>query len=164
MTTKGFYVAVKWVLIAAALGFLFWLATQLAAQGMGAAIAAVAFVAMCILLIYSRKRFVPMKYLFPGILALLGLQIWPMLFTVSIAFTNYGQGHLGTKEDSITQILANSVQEVPNTPRYKASVAVPDGASVTSAPLVLLLTAPDGKTYVGTVKGLEDLPAADVSK
>jgi len=164
MTTKGFYVAVKWVLIAAALGFLFWLATQLAAQGMGAAIAAVAFVAMCILLIYSRKRFVPMKYLFPGILALLGLQIWPMLFTVSIAFTNYGQGHPGTKEDSITQILANSVQEVPNTPRYKASVAVPDGASVTSAPLVLLLTAPDGKTYVGTVKGLEDLPAADVTK
>lgn len=162
---KSIYVALKWVLIVVALVFVFWLAAQLAMQGAWLAVTLTAFVGLCILLIYSTKRAVPMKYLFPGILALLGLQIWPMLLTISIAFTNYGNGHLGTQEEARNQIVANSVQEVPGSPRYKASVAVKSGQPKATGPLTLLLTSPEGKTYVGDPKeGLSDLPEADVTK
>lgn len=161
---KGVYTGLKWLLIALALAGIFWLETQLVAQGAYLAVSLVAFVGLCILAIYGTKRAVPMKYLLPGLLALLGLQIWPMVFTVSMAFTNYGQGHLGTKDDSVTQIVANSVQEVQGTPRYKASVAVKEGQPIATADLNLLLTDPQGNAHVGTKDGLEDLASGDVTK
>lgn len=161
---KTVHLAIKWVAIAAALALCFWLATQLAAKGYAIGVAVVAFVAMAILLIYSTRRAVPMKYLLPGILALIGLQIWPMVFTVSMAFTNYGNGHLGTKEESVTQIVANSVQQVPGAQKYKASVAVPSGSDAATGELHLLLSAPDGKVYDGTTKELKGLDAGAVTK
>ncbi|AKT50278.1 ABC transporter permease subunit [Arsenicicoccus sp. oral taxon 190] len=162
---KTVYLAIKWLLVAAALAVCFWLATQLATQGYALAVAVVAFVAMAILLIYSTRRFVPMKYLFPGILALIGLQIWPMVFTVSMAFTNYGNGHLGTKQESVQSIVANSVQQVPGAPKYKASIAVPSGADVATGELHMLLADPTTKkVYDGTTKELKDLDPGKVTQ
>jgi arabinogalactan oligomer/maltooligosaccharide transport system permease protein len=157
---KGPYLAVKWSAIAITLALLFWVAGQLASQGYLLAVVVVAFLAMAILLVYSTRRFVPMKYLFPGILALLALQIWPMVFTISMAFTNYGDGHLGTKEESVAQIVANSVQEVPGSVRYAASIAVKEGADPAKGDLFLLLTDAAGKSSVGDAKGLRDLTGA----
>lgn len=161
---KGLFLLLKWGGIALALAFVFWLATQLAADGHWIAVTAAAFIGLCILAIYGTRRAVPMKYLFPGMLALLGLQIWPMLLTISMSFTNYGNGHLGTKQESVTQIVANSVQEVQGTPRYTASVAVPEGSPEATGDLALLLTNPKGEAFVGTAKELKDLDSADVTK
>lgn len=162
---KGLFLVLKWGGILAALAFIFWVATQLAAAGHWVAVTVAAFLGLAILAVYGTRRAVPMKYLLPGMLALLGLQIWPMLLTISMSFTNYGNGHLGTKEESITQIVANSVTEVPGSSRYTASVAVPEGSPVETGDLALLLTDPKGKTFVGTAKDeLKEIPAADVTK
>ena len=119
---------------------------------------------MCVLVVYATRRSVPLKYLLPGLLLLLGLQIWPIVMTVSTAFTNYGDGHALSKEDATNAIIAQSVQQVPDSPRYKLSVAIKEGGDKATAPLSFLLTAPDGKTSVGDAKGLTDLPADGVQK
>ena len=98
-----------------------------------------------------------MKYLMPGLLFLLALQVWPIVYTVGTAFTNFGDGHRISKQESIDSIIANSVQEVPGSSRYKLTVAVKEGADIATAPPVFLLTDPKGKTLIGDASGLEDL-------
>lgn len=158
------WVAVKWLAILASIALCFLVGTRLAAQGYGIWVATVAFVALCILAVYGTRRGVPMKYLLPGLLCLLALQIWPIVFTVMMSFTNYGDGHLGTKEDAVTQIVANSVKQVEGSKRYAASVGVADGSDPTTGDLSLLLTDPDGKSFVGTKTELKDLADGDVKK
>lgn len=158
------YDVIKWVCIALALALVFWIASLLAAAGYLIAVVVVAFIGLGILLVYGQKRAVPMKYLLPGILALLALQIWPMLFTVGMSFTNYGDGHLGSKADSVQQIIANSVKEVPGSQRYTSSLAVKEGQPATTGDLVLLLTDTEGKFTVAAPDGMKDLAASDVEK
>ena len=64
----------KWALVAAAVILCIYLATQLADKGYGLAVVGVAFVAMAVLVVYGTRRNVPAKYLFPGLILLLGLQ------------------------------------------------------------------------------------------
>ena len=120
--------------------------------------------AMAILAVYGTRRAVALKYLVPGLLFLLALQVWPIVYTVGTAFTNFGDGHRISKQESIDSIIANSVQEVPGSSRYKLSVAVKQGADIATAPPVFLLTDPKGKTLLGDASGLEDLTADGVEK
>ncbi|WP_392468817.1 ABC transporter permease subunit [Arsenicicoccus cauae] len=154
----------KWGGIALAMALVFWIATRMSAQGMWLGVSTVAFVGLCILAVYATRRAVPMKYLLPGFLCLLALQIWPIIFTIMVSFTNYGDGHLGTKDEAVKQIVANSVQVVPGSTRYKASVAVKEGTDPATGALSLLLTDPQGKSFVGDANGLTDLADADVEK
>src|SRR5665647_1945025 len=147
----------KWVLIALVLALIVLVAAKLTSEGEWPAVVGVAFVAMAVLAIYGTKRAVPMKYLFPGLIFLVALQIWPIAYTVQTSFTNYGDGHKISKQDSIDAIIANSVREVQGAPRYKLSVAVKDGADIATGKTFFLLTDPKGKTIVGDISGLKDL-------
>lgn len=158
------YAVLKWVLIALALAAVFWVATQLVIQGQMIAVTLVAFIGLAILAVYATKRAVPLKYLLPGILALLALQVWPIILTIAMSFTNYGDGHLGTKQEAVDQIVATSVKQVEGSKRYNASIAVKEGQPAATGDLVLLLTDPDGKFLVATQDGVTDLPAGDVEK
>ena len=95
----------KWGGIALAMALVFWIATRMSAQGMWLGVSTVAFVGLCILAVYATRRAVPMKYLLPGFLCLLALQIWPIIFTIMVSFTNYGDGHLGTKDEAVKQSI-----------------------------------------------------------
>ena len=106
----------------------------------------------------------PLKYLAPGVLLMILFQLWPVVYTANLSFTNYGDGHLYSKEESVTDIIAQSVREVPGAPRYKMSVAVEEGQSPETGDLVLLLTDPDGATFVGDPSGLTPLPPEGVTK
>ncbi|OIQ94701.1 maltose transport system permease protein MalF [mine drainage metagenome] len=154
----------KWLLIGLTLAGLGVVAQKLIVQGSWIAVVIVAFVAMCILVVYGTARSVSMKYLLPGLVLLVGLQIWPIAFTVATSFTNYGDGHLYSKQASIDSIIADSVHEVPNTPRYKLSVAVRQGSDPATGEPFYLLTDPTGATFVGDRTGLRNLDAADVQK
>lgn len=156
--TKSPWIVVKWVAIAAALALLVWIGGKFAAAGSLWAVVGVSFIAMCVLAIYGTTRAVPMKYLFPGLFFLIALQIWPIVFTVMTSFTNYGDGHMGTKDESIRYLIAQTVKEVEGTPRYAMSVAVKAGGDVATGDITLLLTDPkDGATYAGTPNGLASL-------
>ena len=156
--------AAKWVLIAAVVAAAAYAMQVLIGAGLWLAVTGVALVAIAIVAVYATHRAVPLKYLLPGLLFLVFLQIWPIAYTVATSFTNYGDGHALTKEQTIDSIVAASVREVPGAPRYRLSVAVKEGGDVATGDLVFLLTDPDGATKVGTVDGLSDLPADGVEK
>ena len=155
--TPVWLLVVKWLLLAAVVAFAFWVATRLTALGYEIWIVLVAFVVMAILAVYSTRRFIPMKYLLPGLLLLLGLQVWPMIMTVQTAFTNYGQGHALSKEEATNSIIANSVLEVEGAERYRLSIAVADGADPATGDLVFLLTDSEGEVQARTLEGLTDV-------
>lgn len=160
--TPVWAVVVRWALIALALAGLGYLALRLVEEGYWLMVVIVAFLATCVLAVYGTRRAVPAKYLFPGLLLMLALQIWPLVYTVSISFTNMGDGHLGTKEEAIAAIQANSVREVEGTPRYQLNIAVPEGQDAETGELHYLLTDPEGGFFAGNLEGLTELDAETV--
>lgn len=153
-------IAVKWVAVAAALALCLYLVTKLASAGYSLAVVGVAFVAMAVLVVYGTRRSVPAKYLLPGLLLLVGLQVWPIAYTAATSFTNYGQGHLVSKEEATKQNIAYSVQQVPGSPTYNLSVAVKEGQDVTKGDLYFLLADEKGNKLVGDAKGTAPLAGA----
>ena len=65
----------------------------------------------------------PAKYLVPGTLFLLAFQVVPVLYTVSTAFTNFGDGHRGSKQEAIVAIETASVTQAPGSAEYQLTVA-----------------------------------------
>lgn len=112
---------------------------------------------------YLSPRHVPLKYLLPGTLFLILFQVVPVLYTVSTAFTNFGDAHRGSKSEAITAVEGASVKQVPGSAEYVLTIAA-DGDAATGD-LVFLLTDPATKqSFLGTADGLEDLPDGDVTK
>ncbi len=79
-------------------------------------------VTILINVIYLKPGWLPAKYLAPGIIFLLIFQIFVVLYSGYVAFTNYGDGHNSTKEDAIESIIATSQQRVPDSPTYGLTV------------------------------------------
>lgn len=65
-----------------------------------------------------RKRFVPAKYLVPGVFFLAIFALYPVLYTVVASTTNYGTGHVLSKAQAIEQIQSQSVRAVEGATRY----------------------------------------------
>ncbi|MET1036350.1 MAG: ABC transporter permease subunit [Arthrobacter sp.] len=93
--------------------------------------------------IYLRKDGLPAKYLAPGVFFLLVFQVFVMVFSTYIAFTNYGDGHNSTKQDAIESIQLSAQERVPDSPQYSTSVLERDGE------LFLLVTDPAGRVQLG---------------
>jgi arabinogalactan oligomer/maltooligosaccharide transport system permease protein len=94
--------------------------------------------------IYFSRRKLPAKYLTPGVIFLVVFQVFVLIYTGYIAFTNYGTGHNGTKEQAVSSLMASSLQRVEDSPTY--GVTVVERANE----LGLLVTDPDGEAFVGT--------------
>ena len=107
--------------------------------------------------VYLSPRQIPLKYLIPGTIFLVAFQVFPVLYTMSTAFTNFGDGHRGSKDDAIAAIEAASFTIVPNSPQYVLSLADRDGDLV-----FLLNDVATNATSVGTAEGLEPLTGAQV--
>ena len=105
--------------------------------------------------IYLRKGGLPAKYLAPGVLFLLVFQVFVVMFSGYIAFTNYGDGHNSTKDDAIAAIQLTAQKRVPDSPAYKAAVLAKGNS------FYLLFTDPDGKVSLGnTETPLEEISDA----
>jgi arabinogalactan oligomer/maltooligosaccharide transport system permease protein len=149
-------IVVKTVLLAVvdALGVFLVLAFARTGQNAGAVIAALILVAVNVT--YFRKGGLPAKYLLPGLVFLLIFQLFVIVYTVYVSFTNYGSGHNIDKSEAVTQILTNSVDRVPGSAAYPVAVLSKGGT------LYLLATAPDGTAKIGSAdKHLE--PANDAT-
>lgn len=106
--------------------------------------AVVALVAAVVNWVYFSRRKLPAKYLTPGIIFLVLFQVFVLIYTGYIAFTNYGTGHNGSKEQAVSSLMASSLQRVEESPAYPVTVVDRLGT------LGLLATDPDGDAYVGT--------------
>ncbi len=109
------------------------------------------------------RKLLPAKYLYPGLLFLLVFQVFVLLYTAGTAFTNYGDGTRGTKEQAVNSIIANSVVQTDDSTWYNMSVAT-QGDPV-EGPFTLFLVDPaTGTVYSGDEETeLAQVPAADVT-
>lgn len=83
---------------------------------------AVAVIVALVNVIYLRPGLLPGKYLTPGLAFLAVFQLFVILYTGYIAFTNAGDAHNSTKEDAIAQIIRTSQDRVPDSPSYTVEV------------------------------------------
>ena len=142
----------KLIMLGLAVAIAIWGAVPLINAKNWIALAILIVATLAMLYIYLTPKFIPAKYLFFGTIFLLALQVTPVIYTVSIAFTNFGDGHRGTKQDAIVAIESASVTQAPGSEVYQLSIATDsDGA------LVFLLTDSTGAAFVGTQDGLTPL-------
>jgi arabinogalactan oligomer/maltooligosaccharide transport system permease protein len=94
--------------------------------------------------IYLVPGNLPGKYLTPGLFFLAIFQVFVIIFTGYIAFTNYSDGHNSTKDDAVSAIIRVAEKRVPDSAQYEVAV-LKKGES-----LSLLLTSPDGTVELGS--------------
>ena len=111
---------------------------------------------------YATHRFLPGKYLAPGVLMLVLFVVYPIILTAQTSFTNYGDGTRSTKAEAVAQIVGSSVVQSPEAPRYNLSVAT-DGSKTDGPFTFFLVSQTDGTLFKGTADGLEELSADDVT-
>ena len=121
---------------------------------MGPARAASILATVVIFVVYLQPWHIPLKYLVPGTIFLVAFQIVPVVFTVATAFTNFGDGHRGTKEDAIRAIETDlGPARRRSRPEYILTIATTGDPA--TGPLVFLLVDPATKAVqVGDAEGL----------
>lgn len=92
----------------------------------------------------GRNKRLPAKYLTPGVAFLLAFQVFVIIYSCYIAFTNYSDGHNSTKADAIAAIEQAGVKRIPDSPAYPVTVVERDGE------LFLLVKEPGGTAGIGT--------------
>lgn len=108
-------------------------------------LALVVAVTVAVNVIYFSRRLIPGKYLAPGIVFLALFQVFTLMYTGYIGFTNYGTGHNGTKDQAISALLASAQERVEDSPTFPVTVVEQFGT------YGLLVTDPEsGDALVGT--------------
>jgi len=88
--------------------FVIWFISQTIANGFYSLTAVIAVVAVLVNTVFLLPRFAPIRWMVAGLSMMIIFVIYPIIFTVYVAFTNYGDGHLLTKEQAIEQITTRS--------------------------------------------------------
>ena len=154
---------VKVIALGVIIGVAFALLPTLLAQERWGYLAALVLIVVAIVATYATRRGLPLKYLLPGTLLLLTMVVYPIISTVQLSFTNFGDGTRTTQEQTVAQIIGSSVVQTPDAPRYNLTVGTT--GSKTEGPFAFLLVDPDGDTaYAGTEDGLEELEDATVTE
>src|SRR4029077_10831682 len=73
--------------------------------------------------------------------------------TFGVSFTNFGDGHRGSKDDAITAIEGSSVTQVPGSAQYVLTIAS-EGDAATGNMVWLLYDPTTKAVQVGTPEGL----------
>ncbi|WP_406038134.1 ABC transporter permease subunit [Micromonospora sp. NBC_00898] len=149
---------VKVILLGLVAGIAIWAAFPLIEAEMWVGLAILAVTTAGLFYLYLTRRHIPAKYLVPGTLFLIAFQIFPVLYTASTAFTNFGDGHRGSKDDAIVAIQSSSVKQVAGSTEYSLSIATKGDPA--TGPLVFLLNDPkSGEVSAGDAGGLRKLDA-----
>jgi ABC-type sugar transport system permease subunit len=85
--------------------FLAWFLFQAFDYGFYSLSAVLIVVGLVLNAIFLVPRFSPVRWMAVGLAMLIIFVIYPIIFTVYVGFTNYGDGHLITKEQALEQIL-----------------------------------------------------------
>ena len=67
--------------------------------------AATSIVLVVVNIILLHRKAYPIRWMVVGLVLMAMFTIYPILFTIWVSFTNYGEGHLITQEQAIEQIL-----------------------------------------------------------
>jgi arabinogalactan oligomer / maltooligosaccharide transport system permease protein len=155
-------VAVKVLCLGTMVGTAAALTPVLAAGERYLFLAAVWAVVAVVLATYATRRAMLAKYLVPGTLLLILFIVTPVLATLQLSTTNYGDGTRTSKEQTIARILGNSVVQAENSPEFNLSVAT-TGRPATGPYTFFLVDRATGEVYSGTEDGLERLTPGSVT-
>jgi arabinogalactan oligomer / maltooligosaccharide transport system permease protein len=108
--------------------------------------------------VYLSRRQIALKFLLPGTIALLVFQVYPVLYTAYIGFTNYGTGNVLDQEQAVGRIISDSITVPEDAIRYRSTPLQNEAGD-----LALLLDDPDGDLFLGTEDGLTLLEEGDVA-
>jgi ABC-type sugar transport system permease subunit len=86
--------------------FIVWIISNTLSMGFYSLTAVLAVVALFMNAVFLVPRFAPVRWMAIGISGMIIFVIYPILFTIYIGFTNYGDGHLLTRQQALEQILA----------------------------------------------------------
>jgi ABC-type sugar transport system permease subunit len=84
--------------------FAIWFLYTLAADGVWLLFSVLGIITVGVNIILLNNKLSPLRWLSPGLALILLMVIYPLVFTVYTAFTNYSDGHLLTKQQSINLI------------------------------------------------------------
>ncbi len=96
---------VRFALLIAVDASALWLLNKLRALGYLPLSAVILVLLIVINFVLLRREAYPIRWMVVGLVFMVLFTIYPILFTVWVSFTNYGEGHLVTKEQAIAQIL-----------------------------------------------------------
>ncbi|MEQ4718430.1 ABC transporter permease subunit [Nonomuraea sp. B19D2] len=151
------FVVSRIAVLAVTAAILLYAVPPLVAAGSWVSLALLCAAAAAVACLYLTRRFIPAKYLIPGTVFLIAFQVFPVVYTVTTAFTNFGDGHRGDKAAAVTAIETGSVRQAPGSPEYALT------AALRGDELVFLLVDPKTKQVrVGDANGLAPLAGAQV--
>ena len=96
---------VRWAIIIVLDVATIWYLTKFVALGYYPLSAAIFIIVIFVNFVLLRNKAYPVRWMLLGLILMALFTIYPIFFTVWVAFTNYGEGHLITKEQAIDQIL-----------------------------------------------------------
>ena len=82
-----------------------WFLSRLVLLGYLPFALAVLIIAIFVNVVLLRQQAYPIRWMVVGLVLMALFTIYPIFFTVWVSFTNYGEGHLITQEQAVTQIL-----------------------------------------------------------
>lgn len=82
-----------------------WFILKLASLGYYPLVALFIILTLFVNFVVLRKEVYPLRWMVVGLVLMTLFTIYPIIFTVWVAFTNYGEGHLITKQQAVDQIL-----------------------------------------------------------
>jgi len=83
----------------------FWFLNKLVSLGYFPLAAAILVITIFVNVVILRKEAYPLRWMVVGLILMALFTIYPMVFTIWVAFTNYGESHLITKQQAIDQFL-----------------------------------------------------------
>jgi len=92
--------------------------------------------------IFLSERAYPFRYMVPGLIFLIIMVIYPIFYTIFVSFTNYGTGHILSKEQVIKQ-FENQYYLSEDSTSYIYQIF-----EDSSADLKVIITSPDGESYL----------------
>jgi ABC-type sugar transport system permease subunit len=92
-------------IIVAADALIIWFLNKLVSLGYYPLAAAFLIITILVNIILLRREAYPIRWMVVGLVLMALFTIYPIFFTVWVAFTNYGEGHLITKQQAIDQFL-----------------------------------------------------------
>lgn len=104
-----------------------------------------AVVALIVNWIYLRRGGLPAKYLAPGVLLLLAFQVYVVVYSGYISFTNYGSFHNGSYTESLDAIQQAAVEPIEGATEYEIKVV----RSTDGAIQFVAVDVAQGKIYMG---------------
>jgi ABC-type sugar transport system permease subunit len=89
-------------------GFAITLIYALIGGGLLLGAVVLAAVTLLINIFFLTNRFYPLRWISPGLLLVVLMVVYPLMYTVYVAFTNYGQGHILSKEQVVQRLEAQT--------------------------------------------------------